>query len=44
MSLSPKYGDTKRGYSAIGYTSEDYDAYWDSANLSHWRLELNLHS
>ena len=28
MTLTPKYGYTKRGYSAVGYTSEDYDAYW----------------
>lgn len=43
MSFIPKYGYTKKGFSSIGYTSEDYDAYWSDVNLRKWRPRLRLY-
>lgn len=38
-----KYGYTKKSFTQIGYTAEDFDKYWTNANLRYWRPRVKIY-
>lgn len=37
------YGYSKKGYSLVGFTTEDYDAYWTQINMNAWRPRVQIY-
>lgn len=37
-----KYGYKKTGYTEAGFTTEDFDSYWNTINMNVWRPKIQI--